>query len=94
MTTINFTLKFGKYKGQNFVNTPKSYQDWLTAQDWFKMPSNEEKMPTISKNWDGYSRKGEAQELAVFEWEKRQEARLDCKRGICSCCVDSPYYGL
>lgn len=39
MTTTNFTLKFGKYKGQNFRNTPQSYQDWLLSQDWFKLPT-------------------------------------------------------
>lgn len=58
MKTTDFTLKFGKYKGQNFLNTPKSYQDWLLNQDWFKIPSNEEKMPHISKSWDGYSTNG------------------------------------
>lgn len=31
-------LRFGKYKGQEFENTPKSYQDWLLKQDWFKAP--------------------------------------------------------
>jgi uncharacterized protein (DUF3820 family) len=35
----NFNLKFGKYKGQDFLSTPKSYQDWLLAQDWFKIPT-------------------------------------------------------
>ncbi len=90
----NFTLKFGKYKGQNFLNTPKSYQDWLLNQSWFKIPSNEEKMPRISKSWNGYSRKGQAQEWQVFEWEKRQDEKLDCKRGVCSCCADSMYYGI
>jgi len=90
----NFTLRFGKYKGQQFSSTPKSYQDWLLAQNWFNIPSAEEKMPTISKSWDGYSRKGEAQEWAVFEWEKRQEEKLDCRRGICSCCPHSAYYGI
>lgn len=39
MTTTNFILKFGKYKGQYFLDTPKSYQDWLLAQDWFKLPA-------------------------------------------------------
>ena len=38
-TVLNFTLKFGKYKGQEFSKTPKSYQDWLLAQDWFKVPT-------------------------------------------------------
>ena len=78
MKTTDFILKFGKYKGQNFINTPKSYQDWLLNQDWFKTPSNEEKMPTISKTWNGYSNKGQAQEWAVFQWEQRQEIKLDC----------------
>jgi uncharacterized protein (DUF3820 family) len=34
----NSVLKFGKYKGQNFYSTPKSYQNWLISQDWFKAP--------------------------------------------------------
>ena len=38
---MNFTLKFGKHKGQQFQDTPKSYQNWLLSQDWFKMPKNE-----------------------------------------------------
>jgi hypothetical protein len=33
-------LTFGKFKGQNFIDTPKWYQDWLKNQDWFKMPTN------------------------------------------------------
>jgi hypothetical protein len=33
---VNFKLKFGKHKGMEFKNTPKSYQDWLLSQDWFK----------------------------------------------------------
>jgi hypothetical protein len=39
MTTSNFILKFGKYKGLQFTSTPKHYQEWLLKQDWFKMPS-------------------------------------------------------
>jgi len=34
----NTILKFGKYKGQDFYSTPKSYQNWLISQDWFKAP--------------------------------------------------------
>ena len=34
----NFTLKFGKYKGMQFLSTPVSYQNWLLNQDWFKVP--------------------------------------------------------
>ena len=33
---VNFVLKFGKYKGTKFCNTPNSYQMWLIKQDWFK----------------------------------------------------------
>ena len=87
-------LRFGKYKGERFDNTPKWYQEWLLKQDWFKIPTSEEPMPRISKNWDGYSRKGEAQEWAVFEWEKRQAEKDDCRLRICTCCVDSQCYGM
>jgi hypothetical protein len=73
----NFTLKFGKYKGQMFLSTPVSYQQWLLNQDWFKMPSSEPKPPTISKNWDGYSRKGQAQEQAYFEYEVSMADKYD-----------------
>lgn len=39
LNNTNFTLKFGKYKGQQFDQTPKFYQDWLLKQDWFKFPT-------------------------------------------------------
>lgn len=94
MKSGNFILKFGKYKGQTFESTPQSYRDWLLSQSWFKLPTNEERMPRISSNWDGYSRKGETQEWAVFEWEKRQSLKQDCINGICTCCVGSTYYGI
>ena len=45
----NFTLKFGKYKGQEFSSTPKSYQDWLLKQDWFKMPANTARYDVVRK---------------------------------------------
>ena len=32
------TLKFGKFKGQKFNETPAWYQEWLLKQDWFKIP--------------------------------------------------------
>ena len=32
------TLKFGKFKGQKFSDTPYWYQTWLLKQDWFKAP--------------------------------------------------------
>lgn len=31
-------LKFGKYKGERFQDTPVSYQQWLMNQEWFKKP--------------------------------------------------------
>jgi hypothetical protein len=90
----NFILKFGKYKGQVFLSTPKSYQYWLLTQAWFKVPNNELKSPSISKNWDGHSRQGEAQEWAYFQFEKRMAEIQDCKAGICSCCEGSMYFGI
>lgn len=76
-TMKNFILKFGKYKGQYFLSTPKSYQEWLLSQDWFKVPSNEIKPPTISKNWNGYSKKGQAQYERYFEYECAMADKYD-----------------
>lgn len=73
----NFILKFGKYKGQFFLDTPKSYQDWLLNQDWFKMPISDPKPPTISKSWNGYSRRGAAQEQKYFEYEMAMADKYD-----------------
>ena len=56
MNAQNFTLRFGKYKGQEFANTPKSYQDWLMAQDWFKMPSNQVRYDVVRKFVSEYAR--------------------------------------
>ena len=33
------TLKFGKFKGQKFNDTPIWYQNWLLKQDWFNAPT-------------------------------------------------------
>lgn len=73
----NFILKFGKYKGQQFLSTPKYYQDWLLNQDWFKVPTSDPKPPRISKNWNGYSRKGQAQESEYFEYEMKMADKYD-----------------
>lgn len=73
----SFILKFGKYKGMNFNQTPVSYQNWLLSQDWFKVPSSDPKPPTISKDWNGHSRKGQAQESAYFEYEMRMIDKYD-----------------
>jgi len=45
-TMNNFKLPFGKYKGQDFFSTPKSYQNWLLNQDWFKAPNQ---APVVTK---------------------------------------------
>jgi hypothetical protein len=90
----DFTLKFGKYKGQSFSSTPPTYQKWLLQQQWFKLPTSEPKPPKISKSWNGFSRKGESQEWAYFEYEKRMAERGDCTNGICSCCPESKYFGI
>jgi len=74
---MDFILKFGKHKGQYFSSTPKSYQNWLLSQDWFKVPTQleiaEKQYSQASKrlgNWNGYSRKGQAAYDAIFEAEK------------------------
>lgn len=79
----NFTMKFGKYKGQQFLNTPKSYQQWLLKQDWFKMPTQLDALGTAQKTlsnlgsklkgWDGYSAKGQAVYEQMFEAEKAMD---------------------
>ncbi len=52
----NFTLKFGKHKGQQFLSTPKSYQTWLLSQDWFKAPSSEARYDVVRKFTSEYAR--------------------------------------
>lgn len=42
----DFTLNFGKFKGELFSQTPDWYQNWLPQQAWFKIPTNSQK--TIS----------------------------------------------
>ena len=36
ISTPNFKLFFGKFKGQLLSQTPMSYQIWLVQQDFFK----------------------------------------------------------
>ena len=79
----NFTLKFGKYKGQDFLSTPKSYQDWLLKQDWFKAPTEISEVQKASKQisqlsnqlrgWDGYSARGAAIYDSMFDAEKAMD---------------------
>lgn len=79
-TTI---LKFGKFKGQQFSETPTWYQNWLLKQDWFKAPQQSTEIYNPSKeisvgssrlaNWNGYSKRGEAIYNNIFEAEKAEE---------------------
>lgn len=73
----NVILKFGKFKGQKFSNTPIWYQDWLSKQDWFnKTPSPSETISKLSgklKGWNGHSKSGQAIYDAIFEAEKAEE---------------------
>ena len=76
------TLRFGKYKGQQFASTPKSYQDWLLNQDWYKAPKTETPMNSKSLNgWDGYSQRGQAIYDAIFEKEKAESESHYCGCG-------------
>lgn len=84
-------LKFGKFKGQNLQDTPVWYQEWLSKQDWFNKP---QPLHQQLNGWDGHSRKGQAVYDAIFEQEKAQALKDDCRQGICTCCEDSAYYGM
>ena len=88
------TLRFGKFKGQRFQDTPVWYQDWLNGQEWFKKPSQQKPLHQQLNGWDGYSKKGQAVYDAIFEQEKKAALKEDCRLGICSCCEDSQYYGI
>lgn len=77
-------LRFGKFKGQKFNNTPNWYQDWLLKQDWFKAPKKEVKPLHHQLNgWDGHSSRGQAIYDAIFEQEKNEMVvlGLECKCG-------------
>lgn len=87
----NFTLKFGKYKGVNFSETPKHYQDWLIKQDWFKLPAKKDELYLVQKEmsqvsnslkgWNGYSKKGEASYNRMFELEQMESDIMYCNCG-------------
>ena len=87
-------LRFGKYKGQQFKDTPKSYQNWLLNQDWFIAPKQEKPLHQQLNGWDGYNQRGQAIYDLIFEQEKAEALKQDCIDGICSCCQDSMYYGI
>ena len=79
MTKQNFTLKFGKYKGHQFLSTPIYYQEWLLKQNWFKLPAQLTEVQKASKQisqlssqlngWDGVSSKGAAIYDSLFDAE-------------------------
>ena len=91
----NFTLKFGKHKGQLFLSTPVSYQNWLLKQDWFKVPVQltevQQASKTISqlsnqlKGWDGHSSRGAAIYDSMFDAEVAMDAAVESER---------KYYGM
>lgn len=86
----NFTLKFGKYKGQEFLSTPINYQNWLLSQDWFKAPVTNKlelirkEMSQLNKSlkgWDGYSKRGEYAYDRMFELEQQEADIIFCACG-------------
>ena len=60
MNNHDFILKFGKYKGVNFLGTPIHYQEWLLSKEWFKLPdgvvllTEDEKMENHKKLMAAY----------------------------------------
>lgn len=92
----NFTLKFGKYKGMQFLSTPVSYQNWLLTQDWFKAPKDDDltnaqkQLSTLRNhlgNWDGNSKRGAAIYDSMFEAEKAMDDAIFNSPNQCS-----PFY--
>jgi len=77
------TLTFGKFKGQELGSTPQWYQNWLSKQDWFKMPVElnelqkaQKEISILSDNlkgWNGYSKNGAAIYDRIFEAEKAMD---------------------
>tara|TARA_R110002012_G_C11676454_1_gene613814 strand:- start:11556 stop:11852 length:297 start_codon:yes stop_codon:yes gene_type:complete len=79
------TLRFGKFKGQKFNNTPKWYQEWLLKQDWFNAPKTKAKpLHNQLNGWDGYSSRGQAIYDAIFQQEQNEMIvlGLECKCGL------------
>jgi len=85
-------LRFGKYKGQQFENTPQSYQDWLLKQEWFKAPRQEKPLHQKLNGWDGYSRKGQGIYDSIFEQEKKEGDMIDKINGMYD--KGGMYYGI
>jgi hypothetical protein len=64
----NFTLKFGKYKGQQFLSTPTSYQNWLMQQDWFKIPQESVAKYDVVKKFTTDYRMGMGRSKEIVEY--------------------------
>jgi uncharacterized protein (DUF3820 family) len=76
-------LKFGKFKGKKFTETPVWYQQWLLKQDWFNTP-NTDTISGLSQKltgWDGHSKRGEAIYDRIFELEKVEGDKMYCDCG-------------
>jgi hypothetical protein len=74
----NQILSFGKFKGKMFNETPVWYQTWLLKQDWFNKPVAQKPLHQQSlKDWDGYSRKGQAVYDAIFQREMDDADKYD-----------------
>lgn len=89
-------LNFGKFKGMRLQETPKSYQQWLSSQEWFNAPRTRTPLHKQLNGWNGHGGRGEAVYDAIFEQEKMLSAKYDsdCRRSICTCCEGSSYYGM
>ena len=87
----NFTLKFGKHKGEQFLNTPKSYQTWLLSQDWFKAPSSQAKYDVVRKFTSDYAMgMGIRYERVVFNltWEQAENEKDNMNMYHLNDCTD------
>ena len=86
IATANFILTFGKFKGQNFNQTPDWYQNWLVKQDWFKIPTPKSSSngSSVIKSWGVYYvPTREAYLCAGFRKELEYEFQTQDKAIIC-----------
>jgi hypothetical protein len=81
------TLTFGKFKGQELSSTPKWYQNWLSKQDWFKMPTSQksnlsyaEKAFSDAHNYAMSSNYSERSINSMFEAEQILDDAVEYER--------------
>jgi hypothetical protein len=86
------TLTFGKFKGQELGSTPQWYQNWLSKQDWFKMPTKQvsnlsyaEQSFSNAHNYAKSSNYSERSIDSMFEAEQILDAAVE---------YDRKYYGM